>query len=92
MIKLASIFTDNMVLQREKPVVIFGSSDETARITVSIDTLTVSKVINPGYWQIKLPEHSAGGPFILNIVEEAADGSIAEVMNLKNVMRVWLTD
>ena len=92
MIKLASIFTDNMILQRKKPVTIFGKADETARITVSLDTLTVSAVISPGDWQINLPEHEAGGPFILNIVEEAADGSIMEVANLKNVMfgEVWI--
>ncbi|MGX7104363.1 hypothetical protein [Globicatella sp. HMSC072A10] len=36
MITLASIFTDNMVLQREKPIAIFGTSDQDETISVHL--------------------------------------------------------
>lgn len=37
MIKLADIFSDNMVVQRGKPVRVFGTTDMDCNITVETD-------------------------------------------------------
>ena len=58
MIKCASVFSDNMVLQREKPVRISGAcSEESSGITVSIPELSVSAraEINGESWCAVLP-------------------------------------
>lgn len=65
-VKLAPIFADNMVLQREMPVPIWGtaSPDETVTITFAGQTKT-TKADAKGKWQLKLDVLKAGGPFEL---------------------------
>ena len=57
MIKCASVFSDNMVLQREKPVRIFGVCSGSSGVTVSIPELSVSvrAVIRGERWEAVLP-------------------------------------
>jgi sialate O-acetylesterase len=52
-VKLAPLFTDDMVLQRDKPVPVWGAADAGAKITVSMD-LDQEKLL-PGAYSILLP-------------------------------------
>ena len=62
-LKLAAIFSDNMVLQRDREVRVFGETDKEEIISISIDNIQISEKIAPGRWEVVLPPHEAGGPY-----------------------------
>lgn len=70
---LASVFQDHAVLQRDRPVTIFGSALPGKRVTVRLDKAKVEALADrDGRWRATLPAHPAGGPYTL--VAETADG------------------
>ena len=61
MMTLAPIFTDHAVLQREKPVCIFGTCTDGAVITLTMgDIACESNPAADGRWEIILPPLPAG--------------------------------
>ena len=86
--KIAAIFSDGMVLQRDKVVVIFGESDRDERINITIDNISISDNVSAGAWQIKLPAHEAGGPFVMTV------SSTEESIGFEDVLygEVWLNN
>ena len=65
--KLAPIFTDHMVLQRDKAATIFGEADKKETIRITIDNISVEQEIDAGKWIVELPPHAVGGPFKLMV-------------------------
>ena len=65
-VKLPSVFSDGMVLQRERPVKIWGTADPDEDIVVTFKKkeYTVKAGID-GKWIATLPAMKAGGPFEL---------------------------
>lgn len=83
----ASMFTDNMVLQRDQKIPIWGTGDTGKTVTLSVHGQTVStKVGDDGKWSVTLDAMPAGGPFELTLT----DGT--QSRTLRNVMagEVWL--
>ena len=67
-ITLPKIFGDNMVLQRNKPIGIWGFGAVGEKVTVHFDTQTqTTKTGKDGKWKVMLAPESAGGPFILSV-------------------------
>jgi len=65
---LHSLFQDHMVLQRGKPVPVWGWSDPGAVITVRCAGATVTATGDAdGRWLASLPAMAAGGPHVLEI-------------------------
>ncbi|HMG69059.1 MAG TPA: hypothetical protein VK588_15280, partial [Chitinophagaceae bacterium] len=65
-ITLPKIFGDNMVLQRNKPIPVWGWADANEKITVRFDHQTKSVTADKnGNWTINLDKESAGGPYEL---------------------------
>lgn len=59
-LRLAELFTSGMTLQREKPVEIWGWSDEAGEVDIYINQkLTVQKGIGRGKFQIQIPPQPA---------------------------------
>lgn len=83
--KLAAIFSDGMILQREKEVYVLGESDKSEEISIEIDDIRVCSVVRPGRWSIRLPAHAAGGPYEMVVRGE-------NVITIKDVLygEVWL--
>ncbi len=84
---LHSLFTDNMVLQRDRPVTVWGTGDPGADVTVRFRDQQKRTVVDPeGRWELHLDPESAGGPSSLSV------RSGEESVELKNVMigDVWL--
>lgn len=74
-LRLARIFGDGMVIQRNKPVVVWGWAAPRERVTVSFHGHTAVAVAAPdGRWNASLPAERAGGPFGLTV--RAGDGQI----------------
>ncbi len=83
---LSPLFSDNMVLQRELPVKIWGEAGSDDRITVRIaGQEQITRSDSTGSWQVILNPIKAGGPFTLEV-----KGDIRVL--IKNVMvgEVWL--
>ena len=85
-VRLASLFTDNMVLQRNKSVNVWGTADpgEKINLVFNAQNLTASAG-NDGNWKINIAPMEAGGPF-----EFKVEGK--NTIILKNVMigEVWI--
>lgn len=65
---LSPIFNDHMILQRDKPVKIWGAAKAGDNVTVLIGTVKGSAVADKnGKWLISLSAFSAGGPYTLSV-------------------------
>lgn len=68
-------YSDNMVLQREKPLRIAGTANAGEKVTVDIAGQKGEAVTAPdGKWSVTLPPMKAGGPYTLSI--SAASGKL----------------
>lgn len=85
---MADIWTDNMVLQRNSPLVIKGIANAGSMVTVKIDTLqqTVETPYN-GHWEVVFKPLEAGGPYTLSVTTNNKESLV-----YKNVLvgEVWL--
>ena len=67
-VKLPGIFQSHMVLQRDRPLVIWGKADPGEQVRVRIGDLSGTAVTaNDSSWRIGLPAMSAGGPYLLHV-------------------------
>jgi len=86
-VRLPKIFGDNMVLQRNKQIPVWGWADAGEQVTVQFhkqEDKTV-KADATGKWMIMLDPEKAGGPFVLTV---KADNTVT----LANVLvgEVWV--
>ena len=65
---LSPLFSDHMVLQRAKPVRIWGEAPAGQKITVSVlGQRYLTQSDHNGDWEIMLPGHDKAGPFTLTV-------------------------
>ncbi len=70
-VKVARIFSDNMVLQRDINSPIWGTADPNEEITIQIDGLAITaRADKNGKWKAFLPVFTAGGPYELTVKGE----------------------
>jgi sialate O-acetylesterase len=62
-----ALFTDNMVLQRDKPVKIWGTAADGEKVKVTLGDQTAEATAKDGKWQVELKPLAAGGPHTLAI-------------------------
>ena len=85
-IRLPRIFCNNMVIQRNMEVKIYGWADAYERVEITfLKKKQKTKADKNGNWQIKLPAQIAGGPYEMQIKGE-------NTIELKNIMfgDVWI--
>jgi sialate O-acetylesterase len=84
---LDALFTDHAVLQRDRPISVWGNAKAGDTVTVTFATVTqTARADNQGRWALKLPAQPAGGPFTLSARTDTAAGNATDVM----VGDVWL--
>jgi sialate O-acetylesterase len=67
-LKTSSIFTNGMVLQREKEIPVWGYATADASVSVSLNGVSASVTAdNNGKWLVKLSALPAGGPYTMEI-------------------------
>ncbi|HYF29807.1 MAG TPA: sialate O-acetylesterase [Chitinophagaceae bacterium] len=67
-VSLPNIFSDHMVLQRNKPIHVWGWASPGENVKVSIGSASQSvKTNKQGKWRVSLPAMTAGGPHTLTI-------------------------
>lgn len=63
-LKLAAVFTDNMVLQRNQPIQIYGTANGGDTIEVTFKQQKKNVIVDPyGKWKISFPALTKGGPY-----------------------------
>jgi sialate O-acetylesterase len=68
MVVLPEIIGDHMVLQRDRPIHIWGWAAPDERVTVSLADARIGvSAEEAGRWAIDLPSMSSGGPFIMTV-------------------------
>jgi sialate O-acetylesterase len=68
-VRMPLLFSDGMVLQRNKPIPVWGWADANEKVEVHFNkqTKTITADKN-GKWMVKLDSEKAGGPFELSII------------------------
>lgn len=67
-VRLPNVFSSHMVLQQQRPIIIWGWDQPNQNVTVQLGTATRKVQANErGEWKAILPAHSAGGPYTLTV-------------------------
>jgi sialate O-acetylesterase len=71
-----SLFSDHAVLQRGRPIAVWGTADPGEKVRVSLaESARSTTADSKGEWRVELPGMKAGGPFVLGA--ESASGRVA---------------
>jgi sialate O-acetylesterase len=66
-LEVPSFFSENMVLQRDVPVLLWGWADDGEAISIIYGDHQLKTVATNGHWKVTLPAMPAGGPHSLAI-------------------------
>ncbi len=85
--ELPRLFSDGMVLQRDRPIPVWGRSAAGAQVRVSLaDDAAQTRADAHGDWRVELPARPAGGPYAMRIDD---GGPVRELRDVQ-VGDVWL--
>src|SRR3954471_15248108 len=78
---LHPMFADHAVLQRDKPIAVYGAANPGADVTIQMANATVTaKAGKDGYWRASLPAMNAGGPYVLRASSGGQSQSVNDVL------------
>jgi sialate O-acetylesterase len=82
-VKLPKVFSDNMVLQRDLNIPVWGTSEPNSSVTVKIgNTITKTSTDRDGKWELKLPPMKAGGPHLMQVFKNEVPKPEIELKNI----------
>lgn len=85
--RLASVFGDHMVLQREQPLQVWGWAEPGESVVVAVGKSTATvKADDSGRWQVELPAMQASAEAVRFVVEAKNRIELSDVL----VGEVWL--
>lgn len=86
-LQLASIFTSEMVLQRNKPIRFWGIADTNEIVEIKFNNQIKSGSANKfGNWEIEFPPLEAGGPYSIKLSTDSKTITINDVL----IGDIWL--
>lgn len=86
-VRLSSIFTDHMVLQRDQALKIWGWADAKETISLIFNGQNLqSKADKFGFWSVELKPMTYGGPFELNVKGNSNTISLKDIL----IGDVWI--
>ncbi|WP_426324603.1 sialate O-acetylesterase [Pedobacter sp. R-06] len=89
-ITLAKVFGDNMVLQRDIKIPVWGSAAPGKRIVAELGKFRIGTTADgDGKWMVYFPVFKAGGPYQLSISEQGTKGTEIELKGIL-IGDVWL--
>jgi len=78
---LHPMFQDHAVLQRDRPIRIYGEAEPGAAVTVTLGTLSAqARAGADGRWRAKLPAMPAGGPYSLSATAKGQTRTAQDVL------------
>lgn len=84
---LNGLFADHAVVQRDRPLPVFGTAKPGETVTASFAGQTLTAKAGPdGAWRVDFPATPAGGPYTLTAATASAKASASDVL----VGDVWL--
>ncbi|PLK42821.1 sialate O-acetylesterase [Emticicia sp. TH156] len=86
-LRLARLFSDHLVLQRQKPIPVWGwaNPNETVKVTLANQTQSAQADAS-GKWLVKLNPLEAGGPHQLNVLAQSGNLTVKDIL----IGEVWL--
>ena len=66
-VQLNSLFSEDAVLQQNKPLPIWGTGRDGEKISVELGHHTAAAVVSEGKWKVQLEALPAGGPYALTV-------------------------
>ncbi len=86
-LKLARLFSDHVVLQRQKPIPIWGWAAAKEKINVAMAGQTLQTQADAsGKWQVSFKPLEAGGPYILSVNAKTGSLEVKDIL----IGEVWL--
>ncbi len=86
-LKLANIFADHAVLQRDIELPVWGWAAAGESVTVSIDGKNVAaKADDTGKWMARFPAFPAGGPYIMTVTGKDSKLAVTDIL----IGDVWI--
>lgn len=86
-VRMASIFGEGMVLQRETPVKVWGTADANEKVQISFNGQNLTaKAGKDGKWSVSLKPMKAGGPYEMTVKGKKNVVSYGNVL----IGEVWL--
>ncbi|MDP2815568.1 MAG: sialate O-acetylesterase, partial [Rectinemataceae bacterium] len=86
-LSLGGMFTDHAVIQRDKPIIIWGKASPESEITATLDQGSAGdKADAQGNWRITLPAMKVGGPYELTVKSDDKTLTLADIL----IGDVWL--
>lgn len=87
-VAMPQLFQSGMVMQRGKPVPVWGKADAGETVTILFNKKQYTATADAGgKWRIDLPKMKAGGPYTLEVRGE--NGEVSEITNVM-IGDVWL--
>ncbi len=78
---LHSMFQDHAVLQRDRPISLYGDATPGAAVTVSLGTISAeARAGSDGHWRATLPAMAAGGPYTLTATANGETSRASDVL------------
>ncbi len=85
---LDAMFQDHAVLQRDRPIVVWGKATPGDQVTVAFDRGSARASVDvAGRWRATLPPMSAGGPYSLSVRTRSGAGQVVSDVLVGDV---WL--
>ncbi|CAN5455515.1 sialate O-acetylesterase [soil metagenome] len=87
-VTMPAIFSENMVIQRDVPIPIWGWAPDGTEVTVSLADQKAKTVAKEGKWKVVLPPMKAGGPVTLAVMTP----NVSDTILLTQVLigEVWI--
>ncbi|WP_449439170.1 GDSL-type esterase/lipase family protein [Pedobacter steynii] len=86
-LKLPEIFTDHMVLQRDKPITIYGTANSNEQVKVLFNNKQLVAVADAyGKWKVQFSQMPHGGPYNLNVQSGNKTIALTDIL----IGDVWL--
>jgi sialate O-acetylesterase len=86
-IKLARLFSDHVVLQRQKPIPVWGWARPNEKVTVTLAGQTLgAKADTDGKWMVRFAPLEAGGPFQMTVQGKSGEVRVTDIL----IGEVWL--
>jgi sialate O-acetylesterase len=86
-VKFAALFTDHAVLQRQKPIPVWGWAEPNKEVTVSLGQQTLkAQADGTGKWQVQFAALEAGGPYKLTVIGPSNHLTLNDIL----IGDVWL--
>jgi sialate O-acetylesterase len=86
-LQLAKIFSSHLVMQRDQPIIFYGTANSGEKVQINFHKSSKSAVTNSdGKWQISFPSLKAGGPYSATILTSTKKIQLDDIL----IGDVWL--